>query len=65
MPQFDWMTDIIHKLKKKCKVTDSQRDILSFDSNVDLRGIDRFKELFNYIINEQPIKINVSSTKIK
>ncbi len=59
------MTDIIHKLKKKCKVTDSQRDILSFDSNVDLRGIDRFKELFNYIINEQPIKINVSSTKIK
>lgn len=57
MPQFDWMTDIIRKLKKKYKVTDTQRNILSFDSNVDLRGIDRFKELFNYIINEQPIKI--------
>lgn len=57
MPQFDWMTDIIRKLKKKYKVSESQRNILSFDSNVDLRGIDRFKELFNYIINEQPIKI--------
>lgn len=57
MPQFDWMTDIISKLKKKYKVSESQRNILSFDSNVDLRGIDRFKELFNYIINEQPIKI--------
>lgn len=57
MPQFDWMTDIICKLKKKYKVTDTQRNILSFDSNVDLRGIDRFKELFNYILNEQPIKI--------
>lgn len=57
MPQFDWMTDIIRKLKKKYKVSENQRNILSFDSNVDLRGIDRFKELFNFIINEQPIKI--------
>lgn len=57
MPQFDWMTDIIRKLKKKYKVSENQRTILSFDSNVDLRGIDRFKELFNYIIHEQPIKI--------
>ena len=57
MPQFDWMTDIIHKLKKKYKVSENQRNILSFDSNVDLRGIDRFKELFNYIIHKQPIKI--------
>jgi predicted DNA-binding transcriptional regulator YafY len=53
MPQFDWMIDIIRKLKKKYKVSENQRNILSFDSNVDLRGIDRFKELFNFIINEQ------------
>lgn len=57
MPQFDWMTDIIRKLKKKYKVSESQRNILSFDSNVDLRGIERFKELFNYIVNKQPIHI--------
>lgn len=57
MPQFDWMTDIIRKLKKKYKVSESQGNILSFDSNVDLRGIDRFKQLFNCIINKQPIKI--------
>ena len=57
MPQFDWMTDIIRKLKKKYKVSETQKNVLSFDSNVDLRGIDRFKELFNFIINEQPIKI--------
>ncbi|MBD5238706.1 MAG: WYL domain-containing protein [Bacteroidales bacterium] len=57
MPQFDWMTGIIRKLKKKYKVYETPRNILSFDSNVDLRGIDRFKELFNFIINEQPIKI--------
>ena len=57
MPQFDWMTDIIRKLKKKYKVAESHKNILSFDSNVDLRGMDRFKELFNVILNEQPIKI--------
>lgn len=57
MPQFDWMTDIIHKLKKKYRVSEIKRNILSFDSNVDLRGIDRFKELFNYIVNKQPVCI--------
>lgn len=57
MPQFDWMADIINKLKKKYKVKSTDKIILSFDSNVDLQGIERFKELFGYIVNEQPIRI--------
>lgn len=57
MPQFDWMHDIINKLKKKYKVTGPTRSVLSFDSNIDLVGINRFRELFGYIINEQPIKV--------
>lgn len=57
MPQFDWMYDIVTKLKKKYKVKGYDKTILSFDSNVDLKGIDRFKELFGYIANEQPIRI--------
>lgn len=57
MPQFDWMFDIITKLKKKYKVKGYNKTILSFDSNVDLKGIDRFKEIFGYIANEQPIKV--------
>lgn len=58
MPQFDWMFDIIAKLKKKYKVKEQEKTILSFDSNVDLQGIDRFKELFGYIVNEQPIRVS-------
>ncbi|MCM1139259.1 MAG: WYL domain-containing protein [Muribaculum sp.] len=57
MPQFDWMADIIEKLKKKYKVRGTDKTILTFDSNVDLIGIDRFKELFGYIVNEQPINV--------
>lgn len=57
LPQFDWMLDIIEKLKKKYKVNRKYKVILSFDSNVDLQGIDRFKELFGYIENEQPIRV--------
>lgn len=57
MPLFDWMYDIIEKLKRKYKVKGSDKTILAFDSNVDLRGIDRFKELFGYIVNEQPIRV--------
>lgn len=60
MPQFDWIHDIINKLKKKYKVRSENKSILSFDSNVDLVGIDRFRELFGYILNEQPIKVQYS-----
>lgn len=60
MPQFDWMLDIIDKLKKKYKVKGTDKTILLFDSNIDLQGIDRFKELFGYIVNEQPIKVTYS-----
>ncbi|MCS2292820.1 helix-turn-helix transcriptional regulator [Bacteroides thetaiotaomicron] len=57
MPQFDWMHDIIAKLKKKYKVKGTTKNVISFDSNIDLKGIDHFKELFGYIINEQPIRV--------
>lgn len=57
MPQFDWMLDILDKLKKKYKVRGTSKTILSFDSNVDLTGIDRFKEIFGYIVNEQPVNV--------
>lgn len=57
LPQFEWMQNIITKLKKKYKVKDSDKTILSFDANVDLKGIDRFRELFGFIVNEQPLKI--------
>ncbi|MDH6343574.1 putative DNA-binding transcriptional regulator YafY [Parabacteroides sp. PFB2-12] len=57
MPQFEWMLDIINKLKKKYKVKGIDKTIFSFDSNIDLQGIERFKQLFGYIVNEQPIKI--------
>ncbi len=57
MPQFDWMSRIIDKLKKKYKVSHSFRNILSFDSNIDLQGIERFQKLFGYVLNEQPIVI--------
>lgn len=57
MPQFDWMGDIIRRLKSKYKVSDEQRNILSFDANVDLRGIEQFKYLFTAILRKQSLRI--------
>lgn len=57
MPQFDWMVDIINKLKKKYKVKGSDKTVISFDSNIDLVGIDLFKELFSFVVKEQPVKL--------
>ncbi len=57
MPQFDWMTDIIRKLKrniKSQKINGIFYPLIQMSICVVL--IDS-KELFNFIINEQPIKI--------
>lgn len=55
LPQFEWIEDIVCKLKSKYKVVESGQNIVSFDSNIDIAGLGFFKEIYGYIINKQPI----------
>lgn len=57
LPHFDWIEDIIDKLKAKYGVIESGQNIVSFDGNIDLTGLNYFNELYGYIINRQPIAI--------
>lgn len=58
LPQFDWMADIIEKLKKKYKVQGSDKTVISFDTNLDLDGLELFREIFGYIVKEQPLNVS-------
>lgn len=57
LPQFEWIEDIINKLKSKYKVAESGRNVVSFDSNIDIAGLGFFNEIYGYIINQQPILV--------
>ncbi len=57
LPHFEWIEDIVSKLKSKYKVKESGLNVVSFDSNVDIAGLGFFNDIYGYIINKQPISV--------
>lgn len=57
LPHFEWIENIVSKLKSKYKVTESGKNVVSFDSNIDIAGLGFFSDLYGYIINKQPISV--------
>lgn len=58
LPQFEWIEDIVCKLKSKYKVAESGQNVVSFDSNIDIAGLGFFNDIYGYIVNKQPICVN-------
>lgn len=57
LPQFEWIEDISEKLETSLKLKFSEKQIVFFESNPDLKGKDFFKNLFDAIIAKQVLKI--------
>lgn len=57
LPQFEWIEDIVDKLKSKYSVVESGKNAVCFDSNVDIAGLGFFNDLYGFIVNEQPISV--------
>ena len=49
MPQFGWVNEMLPKLQQGISTTDSQKQIISFDSNQYLKGIEYLSVLYNAI----------------
>ena len=49
MPQFGWVNEMLPKLQQGISTTDSQNQIISFDSNQYLKGIEHLSVLYNAI----------------
>lgn len=63
MPQFDWVNEIIPKIEQQFGLSNESSDIIGFDENVDLKGMEFFGELFNAILYKKPLIIDYQSFK--
>jgi predicted DNA-binding transcriptional regulator YafY len=61
MPQFDWVHEIIPKIEQSFKLDGGQKEILGFDQNIDLKGIEYLGQLFNSILYKRVLKISYRS----
>ena len=63
MPQFDWVNEIAERLGASLKLDEATDEIVGFDENLDLEGMDYFTPLFNAIVDKQPLNLTYQSFK--
>ena len=63
MPQFNWVDEIAERVGASLKLDEATDEIVGFDENLDLEGMDNFTPLFNAIVEKQPLKLTYQSFK--
>ena len=63
MPQFKWVNELLPKLKQSFSLTENDNEIMGFDDNIYLKGIEYISDLFNSIMNKQVIELTYQSFK--
>jgi predicted DNA-binding transcriptional regulator YafY len=58
MPQFEWMEELIPKLKQDISLNDPTKVIIDFDNNKYLKGIELLGDLYNAIFYEKVLLVN-------
>lgn len=64
MPKFDWVDEIAERLGASLKLDESSDEIVGFDENLDLEGLNNFTPLFNAIVDKQPLKLTYQSFRM-
>jgi predicted DNA-binding transcriptional regulator YafY len=62
-PQFEWVNEMIPMLESKFGLIKRNREVISFESNIDLRGLHFLTPLFNAIVNERVLKVTYKDFK--
>lgn len=62
-PQFEWVNEMIPMLESKFGLIARKSEVISFESNIDLKGLHFLTPLFNAIINERVILVNYKDFK--
>jgi predicted DNA-binding transcriptional regulator YafY len=58
MPHFDWISELIPKLRQGITAEDSKTKLMEFESNEDLKGKDHLGFLYNALNYKIPLKIS-------
>lgn len=62
-PQFEWVNEMIPMLESKFGLIERKSEIISFESNIDLKGLHFLTPLFNAIVNEQVLLVKYKDFK--
>jgi predicted DNA-binding transcriptional regulator YafY len=57
MPKFEWVTELIPKLKEGMVQNTQAKTFMEFDNNPFLRGVENLETLYNAIFNRQTLRI--------
>lgn len=57
LPQFEWVEEIIPKLETKFGLSAKGANCISFDSNIDLVGLNHLGPLFNAIVSKRVLSL--------
>lgn len=62
-PQFEWVNEMIPMLESKFGLLEHKNEVICFESNVDLKGLNFLTPLFNAIIYERVLLISYKDFK--
>lgn len=57
IPQFEWVNEMIPMLESKLGLIERKKEVISFESNIDLKGLNFLTPLFNAIVNERVLSV--------
>jgi len=58
MPQFEWMSELLPKLKQGIDLKETSSTIIEFDNNQYLKGIEKLGDLYNAIFYKKILQIS-------
>ena len=62
-PQFEWVNEMIPMLESKFGLIERKSGIISFEINIDLKGLHFLTPLFNAIVNERVLLVKYKDFK--
>lgn len=62
-PEFEWVNEMIPMLESKFGLIEQKGQTITFQSNVDLKGLDFITPIFNAIINERVVSVKYKDFK--
>ena len=57
LPQFEWMNEVVARLEGEFKIKNDVAEIVGFEQNPYLKGLENFDKLFRAISNKKVLKI--------
>lgn len=62
-PQFEWVQEIIPVLRDRFNIKSSSNEVISIESNIDLKGLEHLTPLYEAIVQEQVLNITYKDFK--